>query len=285
MADVIVQNTQGGQSADVQVSLAEQEAATAAAAAAGLPSATNLGVTDAQFAKYYNPATGYNWQAHATEASFRADKGAADAPTAAAPKTAGDVVTPIEPATDAAAENAISKAGLDFGTLEDQVVNTGTIDDASFAALEGIGIPKEVVADYLVSITDRAAAQVASVIDAFGGDDNLNKVKAYAQEKYTDAEMRELDGKLADPLTYQATVDMLRHGAGILPGSTGTTVTAPNAFGGAADGVAGYANDAEMQVDMRNPLYKTDPVFRQGVVQKVAASTYGNNPRAHSGGL
>ena len=280
--DVVVQNTAGGQSADINVSMEQQTTATAAAEQANLPTAGTLGVSDAQFAKFYNPQSGYNWQAHATEANFRASQGTdveADVQTEAPAPV-------VEPASPEVAQNAISQAGLDFPTLEAQVVENGTIDDVSFKALEDIGIPRSIVSDYIESISDRATSQVAAVIDAFGGDENLNRVKAYATENYTEAEMLGFDEQLADPNQYQAVVDMLRHKAGVLPGSTGTPLAAPNALGGGMDGVQGYASDAEMQVDMRDPRYKRDAAFRQHVTSKVAASSYGgNNPRAHSGGL
>jgi hypothetical protein len=276
--DVVVQNTTGGQSADINVSAADTAAANAAAANAAAPSAANLGVTEQQFAKFYNAETKvYNWQAHATEAEFRA-KGAKDTPEATPAAAEGT-------ATDADAKNAVTEAGLDFGTLEDKIVDNGDIDAGDYAALAGIGLPETLVKDYIESVKDRADVHVANVMEAFGGDAGLNQIKEYAAKNYTAEEMADIDAKIADPNQYKAIIDMLRHQAGVLPGSTGTPVTSPNALGGGMDGVVGYANDAEMQVDMRNPKYKTDPNFRQEVTRKVAAATYQNNPRSHAGGL
>ena len=275
--DVTVQNTNGGQSADINLSMADTAAAAAAAANADPNTAASLGVTDAQFAKYYNATDkSYNWQAHATEKDFR-EKAAAPADAATEDSTPA--------ADDAAAATAIGNAGLDFAVLESQVIDDGDIDAASYAALEAIGIPKEIVADYIEGVKDRATNQVADVLDAFGGDENLNKVKVYAQANYTMEEMNDLDAKLADPKQYKAVVDMLRHQAGILPSSTGAPVNANNSFGGGSDGVEGYASEGQMIADMRLPRYKTDATFRQEVTAKVAASNFNNNPRSHSGGL
>lgn len=275
--DVTVQNTNGGQSADIGLSMAETEAAAAAAANADPNTAASLGVTDAQFAKFYNATDkSYNWQAHATEKDFR-EKAAAPADAATEDSTPA--------ADDAAAATAIGNAGLDFAVLESQVLDDGDIDQASYDALEAIGIPKEIVADYIEGVKDRGANQVADVLDAFGGDENLNKVKVYAQANYTMEEMNELDAKLADPKQYKAVVDMLRHQVGILPSSTGTPVNANNAFGGGNDGVDGYESEGQMIADMRTPRYKTDATFRQEVTAKVAASNFKTNPRSHSGGL
>lgn len=275
--DVTVQNTNGGQSADINLSMADTAAAAANAANADPNTAASLGVTDAQFAKFYNATDkSYNWQAHATEKDFR-EKAAAPADAATEDST--------PETTDAAAATAIGDAGLDFSDLESQVLDDGDIDQASYDALEAIGIPKEIVADYIEGVKDRGATQVANVLNAFGGEDNLDKVKVYAQANYTMEEMNELDAKLADPKQYKAVVDMLRHQVGILPDSTGGHINASNAFGGGMDGVEGYTSEAQMIADMRTPQYKTDASFRQEVTKKVAASNFTSNPRSHSGGL
>ena len=280
--EVVVQNTAGGQSADINVSMEQQTSATAAAEQANAPTAGTLGVSDAQFAKFYSPQTGYNWQAHATEANFRASQGSVDAEADVQTEAPAPAVEP----TPEVAQNAVQQAGLDMDQLSQQIADTQTIDEVSFKALEDIGIPRQIVADYIEGIGAKAQDQIWAVTDAFGGDENLNRVKEYAQATYTEAEMLAFDKQLADPNQYQGVVDLLRHKAGILPGSSGEALATPNALGGGMDGVQGYASDAEMQVDMRDPRYKRDAAFRQHVTSKVAASQYGgNNPRAHSGGL
>ena len=281
-AGVSVQNVGGDNAANIGTSLADQAAADAAAAAAADPnSAASLGVTEAQYAKFYNAETKvYNWQAHAVEGEYRAKN-----PGQTPADDAG--TTPAAPTSDGEAETIIAKAGLNIDTLEDQIIDTGDIDQASYDALQSIGFPETMVKDYIESISDRAARQVSTVIEAFGGDANLEAVQKYAAEKYTEAELDDIDVKLNDKDQFQATVDMLRHGAGILPASSGVAAAAPNAIGGGGDaGVKGYASEAEMISDMKNPKYKVDPLFRQNVTAKAAAATYGpSNPRAHSGGL
>jgi hypothetical protein len=44
--------------------------------------------------------------------------------------------------------------------------------------------------------------------------------------------------------------------------------------GGGQSAVVGYRSQAEMQRDMRDPRYKTDPAFRADVGQKLKYATY-----------
>lgn len=275
--DVTVNNVSGGQSADVRVSAEDQAAANAAAAESNEPSAASFGVSDEQFRKYYSADTKeYNWQAHAKEVEYKAGQVSDD--------TAGDD-TKDKGEADKAAATAVEQAGLDFASLETQIVESGDIGEDEYKALASIGIPEDIVKEYIANIKMRATDQVEEVIDAFGGDENLAKVRAWAHDNYTEAELLDIDKSLSDPNRYKATVDMLRQRAGVIPGNVGEPAKAPNAFGGGDDGVKGYASDAEMQVDIRNPKYKTDPAFRQEVTRRVAASQWTSNPRAHSGGL
>jgi DNA-binding transcriptional regulator YdaS (Cro superfamily) len=270
-SNINVSNVQGAQAADVNVSM--QDASNAAAAAANpAVTAETLGVTPEQFTKFYSEKDGYNWQAHSKEIEYRAAN--------AAP--ADDVGAEA----DAEARSAVSDAGLDWDALEDMVVADGDIDDASYKALADLGIPEAFVNDYIKNVTAVAARHVADVMGAFGGEQNFEKIKEFAKTNYTEAEKTAIDQQLASPETYKLAVDQLMSKAGMVAGKPGVHVEGANVFGGANDGVVGYASDAEMQVDMRNPKYRTDPGFRQEVTRKVAAMTNGiPNPRSHSGGL
>ena len=269
-SNISVSNVAGATAADVNVSM--QDASNAAANAAN-PAVTHetLGVTPEQFTKFYSEKDGYNWQAHSKEIEYRA---ASQAPAADA-----DVGTTSE----AEARSTVSDAGLDWDALEDMVVADGDIDDASYKALADLGIPEHFVSDYIKNVTAVAARHVADVMGAFGGEQNFEKIKEFAKTNYSEAEKDAIDLQLASPETYKLAVDQLMSKAGMVAGQPGVHVEGMNVFGGANDGVKGYANDVEMQVDMRNPKYRTDPMFRQEVTRKVAAMTTGPaNPRAHS---
>ena len=272
MAEPTVTTVKGSESADVSVSLADQATAAAAAAAATAPSAESLGVSPEQFAKFYNTDTGYNWQGHSKELEFRAAQSGA----------ASDATLPAD---EADAQSIAADAGLDWDALEVQVVENGDLDQASYDALKAIGIPDTFVKDYINTVSTQAAAHVETVMSAFGGEANLDKVKEYSQANYTKAEMDEIDLKLSDPATYKLTVDQLIASAGVVRTAAGALITAPNALGGESPVVKGFENEAQMVTAMRDPRYKTDPAFRQEVTSKVAAASFASNPRAHTGGL
>lgn len=274
---VSVQNVQASQSGDVGLTM--EQGKEAAPSDPNTPSADSLGVTSEQFDKYFDAQTGqYNWQAHAKEAEFKVEqKASQDSKSDQADKT--------EKPSEADERSIVEKAGLDFNALEAQIVENGDIDQAAYDALLGIGIPEDTIKQHIQGIKNEAANHVENVMNAFGGEDVLEKIADWAQQNYTPEEIKALEDKLSDPAEFKVTADMLIAKSGISALADGKPVNAPNASEGGSGGVKGYANQAEMIADQRKPEYKTDPSFRAEVAQRAAASTWENNPRAHTAGL
>jgi hypothetical protein len=276
-SNVNVQNVDGAQSANVNLTMEEGKQAQPAEG----PKPEDLGVTKEQFDKYYNTEKGeYNWQAHAKELEFkasqRADKSAED------PKQQSlDLKDGI---TEDQATNAIEQAGLNFDDLETKIVENGDIDKADYEALSKIGIPEEITQGYIQNLKDNATRHIENVFSAFGGEDNFEKAKAAAQKEYSPAELDNLTAQLADPNQYKLAVDVLSAKAGLVPNERGEALAGPNATAGQGT-VVPYANQAEMVADMRDARYRTDANYRNRVQARVAASTFVDNPRLHSGGL
>jgi hypothetical protein len=274
-----VQNVQGSHTENVGMTLAE---AKVPAVDPNAPSAQSLGVSDEQFAKYFNKDTkSYNWQAHAKEAEFKvAQRGQEAKPAAAGDQKPAAV-------TDDNAQALAAKAGLDFDKLGATIVETGDITQADYAALKAIGIPEDVVQDYIDMSLGKAQEHVQHVVNAFGGQDRMNAVAAWAQKTLSEEDLKAYNKQLSSKstVTYKAAVDELLQKAGLPPGERGTGVNAPNASGGGSGTAQGYASQADMIADQKNPKYKTDPAFRSEVYAKARASKWDMNPRAHTSGL
>ena len=273
--DVQATTVAGATQEQINISMDDQKAAEAAAAAESTeqtPTAESLGVTAEQFDKFYNADNGYNWEAHAKESEYKLSQKAGEAdPDAAA-------------ADDKTAQKAASDAGLDFSDLEAKIIKDGDIGEADYAALEAIGIPKDIAGDYIEGIKFRASAQVKAVTEAFGGAEGLAKVEQFVQANYTADEIATLERDLSDPEIYKVTVDAIH--ARMEKEAAGTIVHGTNQQGGGdgGTGVEPYATQMDMVADQRDPRYKTSEAFRKTVMARAAVSTW-DAPRGHNGGL
>lgn len=276
-----VTNVNGSEKEQVDISL--QDAAQQRADN-GATTAESFGVSQEQFDKFYDAKTGsYDWKSHAKETEYKLQQ---REPADAAPKT--DDQKPTEqPKADDEAKTAADKAGLDWDALTNKIVEQGDIDAADYAKLEEIGIPKDVAQDYVEKSLSDAKAHYDNVISAFGGEDNLIKIRDYVRKSgLSEDKIKSVEADLADKEKYKGAVDSLLAEAGITPPEKGSAVDTPNqSTGTSGDDVKPYATQAEMVSDQMKPEYKKDPKFREHVAKRAAKSKWDNNPRSHTSGL
>lgn len=258
MADEPVNTTvvEGSQSAQIDISQADMQAQNETDQ---LPSPEKLGVTQAQFDKYYNSEKSeYNWQAHAREAEF-VNSQQAEKTIDAESETAN--AEAIE-----TAEQAVEQAGLDWDVLSRKIGETGNIDESDYEALSKMGIPKEIVEQHVDMVYTQVQGHIAKVTDAFGGREQWQQTQAWADRNLDQTEIDQLNGMLGGP-NYEMAVNLLMQKAG-------TQMNAMPMGSGGNPAVEGYASQMEMVADQRNPEYKRDPAFREKVMQRAAASNW-----------
>lgn len=269
-APVNAQTVQGSNEANVDLTMAEGKAATPPEG----PTAETLGVNEQQFEKYFDAKTGqYNWQAHAKELEFAAQQ----KPKAEADSKADAETKDAATATDAEAQKAAEAAGLDWQALGVKILNDGDIEAADYEALEKSGVPKEIVKEYISLMTDSAERHVNEVLESFGGEEQFNKVREWAQKNMSSEELATLEHQLADKTAYKSAVETLMTKAG----ATGVVNTPMRT--GTTGAVEGFKTQAEMVAAMRDPRYRRDAAYRTSVEAKVAASKWDVNPRQHVG--
>jgi hypothetical protein len=250
------------------------------------PTFETMGVTEEQFGKFYSADKGYNWEAHAKEAEFKA------AQKPAAP--AGDV-TPDPNATkdvdpNAAAESAVAAAGLDMDALGVKIRDTGNISDEDYAALEGVGIPKEMVADYVELVNARTESHVKSVHEALGGEQGFKDMQAWAMANLSQDERDGYDAMLNSSQWTVAT-EALRTQMGMKPvEKQGQLVTPQNQASPNEASSNAYADQAAMNLAIQDPKYKLNTKegveYRAEVMRKAANSNWEmQSKRSHNAGL
>ena len=266
---VTATTVEGANSASVNLSMEEGKAT----APSNEVTAESLGVAPEQFDKYYKDGQ-YNWEAHAKELQFKEQQQAKKAPEQQANQPA---------AAPAEAQEAVENAGLNWDTLGDKIVTDGDIGEADYKALEEIGIPTDIAKEYVEAVKFRTETHVNQVTEFFGGEQQFEAVKTWAQQNYSEAELDALSAQLSDPQSWKLAADMLSTKAGHLPSSNATY--GPNAGSAAGTTVQPYGSQQEMIADQRRPEYKRDPSFRAQVVERARVSNFEQNPRAHSGGM
>lgn len=257
-ADVSASIVQGSQSEQITTTIDEVKNAEANAANAQ-PTADSLGVTPAQFDKFYKDGQ-YNWEAHAKEQQFILDQ---RGETQQGETQQEEVADP---------QDAVNKAGLDWDDLNYKIGANGDIDASDYQALMQLGIPEETIRTHVAMVSQQVQNHVAQVTEAFGGQEQWAQTQAWADRNLSQGEIDHLNQILAGP-DYRMAVELLQQRAGTamqtgVQSTPGTNQAQP------------YASQAEMVADMRKPEYKRDPAFRQSVQSRAAVSAF--NQGAHT---
>lgn len=215
--------------------------------------------------KFYNADTGaYNWEAHARELEFKAAQAADKARTAA---PAGDDTTVAD------AAKAAADAGFDVAALEQQILDGGDLTDDQYKALEAKGFRREFVEGIVNMSRSAAEARVSEIVNAFGGEETFDQVKAWMVQNLTADEIQGYEELINGP-KWRVAVQALQAQLGMAqPAAPQTpTVTAPNASIDTSSGVTGFKSDAEFMQAMQDPRYKTDAAYREQFMARAQAS-------------
>lgn len=181
---------------------------------------------------------------------------------------------PVEPsveATQEAALEAVTKAGLDMSALEAKVIETGALEASDYAALEAAGITKATVDQFIEGRRAVGEALSNRVFAHVGGQDQFSAIVDWAAEgNMTPAEAavynRAVDS--GDETAIMMALD------GIKAKFMASGNNSPALLGGGRGGATGavYESVQQMMDDMRNPAYSKDPAFRAMVSGKLSRS-------------
>ena len=209
--------------------------------------------------KFYNVETGaYNWEAHAKELEYRM-KGEED------PNKDADTDPNKDADTDA--KTVVEKAGLNLDSLVQQIQQDGELSAESKNALISQGVSSDLIDSYVENLKFRMDAESKSALDYVGGEEEWNKINAWADANLN-AEEKAAYNETLDGANWKMAADAIKSRMGQNP--------EPNLMFGNELGntASGYRSRVEMKKDMANPEYRTNPTFRNSVIQKMAVSKY-----------
>lgn len=172
------------------------------------------------------------------------------------------------PAEDKATQ-AVENAGLDMAALQAQFDANGTLDDASYAALEKAGITRDIVDSYIDNMQAKATLVEMEAYNMVGGKEQYASMAEWAKANFTDAELT----------AYNAAVvgneDQRKLALeGLKARYTAASGSEPALLSGnsAANGVDAFASLAQLTAAIRDPKYKIDPAYRASVEAKLSRS-------------
>lgn len=219
--------------------------------------------------KFYDPKTGtYNWEAHAREQAFNAQRGQkTDAPAGGDTKeTPGD-----QEVTD-----VVTAAGLSMDDLRTSILTDGALTEAQMGALTKVGLPQALVEEYVENAKFRMEAETQAAVAYAGGEEETNRLLAWAEKNFDPETKARVNAMLAGP-AWKDGIDLIKARA---PRGEGQRVS-DTALTNGDQTVTGYRSRAEMLRDMRvidettgRRKYETDPAYRRAVEQKIARSRF-----------
>ena len=185
-----------------------------------------------------------------------------------------DPKEPIDepPITDAA-DDAVSKAGLDMGKLTEEYDTNDGLTDDSYAALEAAGIPKATVDQYIEgqkALVAQAQTEAYSLTD---GKEGYEAMSGWAKANLSAEELSNYNTQVNSPnskvremairgLHAQFSADS-GDGKPLVHGNNSVT----------ADG-SGFKSRAQMIEAMQDSKYQSDPAYRAEVENKIARSSF-----------
>lgn len=161
-----------------------------------------------------------------------------------------------------------------------EFMETGTLTEETMGAIlqSFPGATEDMVMTYMAGLQAAEQASMQSSAEAVGGVDNLNNILSWAGENLSAEERDAANAALSGPMAsytlrglqaqYEAAMSQTR------------TATEPSQIPGrvasaaAAQTIQAYSSPAEMNADMTNPEYRTNPAFAQQVQQRLAMTPW-----------
>lgn len=181
--------------------------------------------------------------------------------------------TAVPPVADATSEQAaadLAGKGLEMSTFSQEFAETGALSDESYAKLKAAGYPEELVNGYIEGQRARADVFTSTVKGSVGGDENFTSMVQWAATNLTPGELAAYNKAIDSGDQEQAKLAVL----GTYQKFKEARPAEPRLIAGgpAATSSDVYESVAQMQVDMRDPRYKSDPAFRAKVSAKLGRS-------------
>ena len=221
--------------------------------------------------KFYDPATGkvdYEALAKSYQELEKQRSKPQDPPKVEQPPKQSDEA----PSQEDAATEAVKTAGLDMNVLQQEYAANGELSEASYEALAKAGIPKETVDDYIAGRQAFVEQIRSHAFTLTEGEDNYNAMVGWAKANLSVEEIKEFN-KQVNTRTAGIRETAIRGLYSRYVADVGADGNLAAGKASTTGNVQGYQSRQQMMADMNDPRYKSDPAFRQQVINKLSVSS------------
>ena len=168
------------------------------------------------------------------------------------------------------AEKAVSDAGLDMSSLQQEYSEKGELDAKSYEALEKVGITKQYVDNYIAGQEAIANQQATEIKQTVGGESQYDSIMEWSAEnlpqEYSDAFNNVVER--GNVLEIQMALAGLQQQYELNNGKEGNLRTGKSVV----EQADVFRSQAEVIQAMQDPRYDKDPAYRADVFEKLDRS-------------
>lgn len=199
----------------------------------------------------------------------------------AAPVNPADLTKkPDAPAKTDEQARAEAATGLDLTPFSQEFNANGKLSDESYAKLAEKGFTKEITDTYIRGVQAQVTERLTTLAQSVGGVDTYNAILEWGKTGLSEGERAEA----VKMLGYGSADAARTYLAGLNARFVAANGKAPGkiAGGGAAPAGDVFASRADQAKAMKDPRYKTDPAYRDSIVQKSVRSFSKGSSKARS---
>lgn len=163
---------------------------------------------------------------------------------------------------------ALDKKGVDFSNLVDEFQTTGAISEATRARLAEVGIPNEVVDNYIEGAKARAEVEYNEMSQCVGGREKFNTILKWAADNLSPQEIKSINA-VTDRFQIENILIGLKNR---MEEKEGVMPEYQKGEGSQTPAVEGFRSQAEMFEAIKDPKYNKDEAYRRDVLKKITAS-------------
>tara|TARA_R100000742_G_C4274234_1_gene94139 strand:- start:418 stop:1218 length:801 start_codon:yes stop_codon:yes gene_type:complete len=166
------------------------------------------------------------------------------------------------------------EAGVDYVEMNSYFQDNGTLTEEHFSKLEEAGFGRDTVDAYLAGLEQKGKItqnQVNDIKEQYGGDTGYTQMMAWAAESLSDAEKEAFSLSLKSP-----NIEVIRLAvAGLHSKYAAVNGTEGKLIGGKTPTNTGerFESHAQLEAAMSDPLYSSDPAYRDKVIKKLGRSS------------
>lgn len=159
-------------------------------------------------------------------------------------------------------------SGISFDDLTNEYLETGTLSEESFQALEEAGIPREVVEGHIQGLQAMAELTRMKAASAVGGEEQFNSLLQWAGQNLNEKEIDRINSLVAEG-DFDGYLLAMQGVQTRYEASFGSNSLNPLA-GSQAPSVDIFESQEELKAAMRDPRYQKDEAYRNRVAAKLS---------------